>query len=97
MAAFVYLLECSNKTLYCGWTNDPENRLKVHNAGKGSRYTKAHLPVRMVYLEEMQDKRDALSREFFIKHLTRVEKLELLDSDLNLIKDKNFKFSEISL
>lgn len=93
MAAYVYLLKCSNNSLYCGWTNDPEHRLQVHNAGMGSRYTKAHLPVEMVYLEEMQSKNAALSREFQIKHLTKGQKLELVDSELNLLRTGKYQLN----
>ncbi|MBP5494226.1 MAG: GIY-YIG nuclease family protein [Lachnospiraceae bacterium] len=76
---YIYILECSDKTLYTGYTNDLENRLKAHNEGKGAKYTKSRLPVKMVYSEAFDDKKEAMSREWFIKHrLTREEKLELI-------------------
>ncbi|SDJ15240.1 putative endonuclease [Lachnospiraceae bacterium G41] len=76
---YIYILECSDKTLYTGYTNDLENRLKAHNEGKGAKYTKSRLPVKMVYSETFDDKKEAMSREWFIKHrLTREEKLELI-------------------
>ena len=76
---YIYILECSDKTLYTGYTNDLENRLKAHNEGKGAKYTKSRLPVKMVYYEAFDDKKEAMSREWFIKHrLTREEKLELI-------------------
>ena len=76
---YIYILECSDKTLYTGYTNDLENRLKAHNEGKGAKYTESRLPVKMVYSEAFDDKKEAMSREWFIKHrLTREEKLELI-------------------
>ena len=76
---YVYILECADKTLYTGYTNDLEKRLKAHNEGKGAKYTKNRLPVKIVYHEEFDDKKEAMSREWFIKHrLTREEKLELI-------------------
>ena len=76
---YIYILECADKTLYTGYTNDLENRLKAHNEGKGAKYTKSRLPVKLVYSERFDDKKEAMSREWFIKHrLTREEKLELI-------------------
>ena len=53
---YVYILECADKTLYTGWTVDLDNRLKVHNAGKASKYTRGRLPVKLVYYEAHNDK-----------------------------------------
>ncbi|MBR5917349.1 MAG: GIY-YIG nuclease family protein [Lachnospiraceae bacterium] len=76
---YIYILECADNTLYTGYTNDLENRLKAHNEGKGAKYTKSRLPVKLVYSETFDDKKEAMSREWFIKHrLTREEKLELI-------------------
>ncbi|MBR4720569.1 MAG: GIY-YIG nuclease family protein [Clostridia bacterium] len=78
-AYYIYILECADNTLYTGYTNDLENRLKAHNEGKGAKYTKSRLPVKLVYSETFDDKKEAMSREWFIKHrLTREEKLELI-------------------
>ena len=78
-AYYIYILECADNTLYTGYTNDLDNRLKAHNAGKGAKYTKSRLPVKLVYSESFDDKKEAMSREWFIKHrLTREEKLELI-------------------
>lgn len=73
-----YILECSDKTLYCGYTGDIDKRLKTHGSGKGAKYTRSRLPVRLVYLEEYATKREAMSREYAIKRLTRAEKLLLI-------------------
>ena len=76
---YIYILECADNTLYTGYTNDLDNRLKAHNAGKGAKYTKSRLPVKLVYSETFDNKKEAMSREWFIKHrLTREEKLELI-------------------
>ena len=75
---YVYILECSDKSLYTGWTVDIDNRLKVHNEGKASKYTRARLPVKLVYFEEYNNKIDAQKREWEIKQLTRDKKLKLI-------------------
>ncbi len=60
---FVYLLRCSDGSLYCGWTNDLKRRLAAHNAGKGAKYTKSRRPVKLVYFEECENKIAAMKRE----------------------------------
>lgn len=75
---FTYILRCSDGTLYTGWTNDLEKRLAAHNSGCGAKYTRTRLPVKVVYYESFEDKRDAMSREWHIKHMSRSEKLELI-------------------
>ena len=77
MPAFVYLLQCRDGSLYCGWTDDLERRVTTHNAGKGARYTRSRGPVRLVWSEEVSDRSAALKRELAIKRLTRAEKLAL--------------------
>ena len=77
MTCFCYILECSDGTLYTGWTTDPERRIKQHNKGVGARYTKTRRPVKLVYLEEQPDKITALKRERAIKALPRKKKMEL--------------------
>lgn len=77
---YTYILRCSDGTYYCGWTNDIENRLKTHNAGRGSKYTKVRLPVELVYYEEFETKEEAMSREWYIKKLSRAQKEELIKS-----------------
>ncbi|SJZ86868.1 GIY-YIG nuclease family protein [Anaerorhabdus furcosa] len=78
---YVYILECGNGSFYTGWTNHLEHRVQVHNEGKGAKYTKAHLPVKLVYVEEFEDKSEALRREYEIKQLTRSEKLMLISAN----------------
>ena len=75
---YVYLLECSDNTLYCGYTDDLKKRIKAHNDGKGAKYTKARLPVKLLYSEEYKTKSQALKREYQIKKLSRKEKINLI-------------------
>ena len=77
---YTYILECADGTYYCGWTNDLEKRIKTHNAGKGGKYTRARLPVKLVYYEEFDKKEEAQSREWHIKRLSRKEKEVLVNS-----------------
>ena len=76
-SAWVYLLRCSDDSLYCGWTTDVERRLKEHNAGKASRYTSRRLPVELVYRRQLVDRSAAMREEARIKRLTRPQKLTL--------------------
>ena len=75
---FVYILECADGSLYTGITKDLEARLRTHNAGKASRYTRARLPVRLVYAESQADRSAASIREAALKALPREEKLRLI-------------------
>ncbi|WP_312643466.1 GIY-YIG nuclease family protein [Hydrogenoanaerobacterium sp.] len=76
----VYMLRCNDDSLYTGWTNDLKNRIKAHSAGRGAKYTKARLPVKLVYREACTTKSAAMKREYAIKHLTKEQKLELIGS-----------------
>jgi putative endonuclease len=78
MSAFVYMVECADKTLYTGWTTDVDRRLKAHNAGRGAKYTRERGPVRLVYVEEMPNRRAAMKRELEIKRMRRTKKLALI-------------------
>ncbi len=75
---FVYVLECKDGTLYTGWTTNIEKRIREHNEGKGAKYTRSRYPVELKYFEEYKNKREALKREYFIKKLSRKEKIELI-------------------
>lgn len=75
---YVYIVECADTSLYTGATNDPDLRILQHNRGRASRYTRARLPVRLVYLEEVPDRSAALRRECAIKSLTRAQKGDLI-------------------
>ena len=75
---YVYILECADKSLYTGWTVDLDKRLKKHNEGTASKYTRARLQVKLVYYEIYDNKIDAQPREWYIKKLSRKEKLKLI-------------------
>lgn len=75
---YTYILKCSDNTLYTGYTNDLDKRINTHNSGKGAKYTRGRIPVKLVYMEEFQDKLDAQKRERTIKKLSRINKLKLI-------------------
>lgn len=76
--AYTYMVECQDGTLYTGWTNELEKRMLCHNEGKGAKYTRVRLPVRLVYYEVFATKSEAMKREYEIKHLNRKDKLQLV-------------------
>ena len=78
MGYWIYMLRCCDGSLYTGSTTDPMRRLKVHQSGKGAKYTRSRLPVELVYQEELADKSSALKREAAVKRLSREEKLQLI-------------------
>jgi len=75
---FVYILRCGDGSYYTGWTNNPARRLQAHQSGKGSRYTRSHLPVELVYLEECETKQQAMAREYAIKQLKKEDKRKMI-------------------
>mgnify|MGYP000941273996 CR=1 FL=1 len=77
---YTYIVKCSDKTFYTGWTNDLEKRIEMHNSGKGAKYTKARLPVELLYYEAFDTKEEAMSREWHIKRLSRSEKQKLIEA-----------------
>ena len=79
---YTYILECKDGTYYTGWTNNLEKRLKDHNASKGAKYTKARLPVELVYWEKHSTKQKAMQQEYAIKQLSRAQKLKLLPDEI---------------
>ena len=74
---YVYILRCSDGTLYTGWTNNLTKRISLHNAGRGAKYTKARRPVSLFYFETFPTKVEAMRREAAIKRLPREQKLAL--------------------
>lgn len=73
----VYIVECSDRSFYTGWTNNLEKRIETHNKGLGAKYTKSRLPVKLIYSEVFNTKEDAMKREYEIKRLTRRNKEKL--------------------
>lgn len=78
MSWYVYMLRCCDNSLYTGYTDDVKRREAVHNSGKGAKYTKSRLPVKLVYFEQYEDKSQALKRECAIKQLTKAQKERLV-------------------
>ena len=76
--AFVYLLRCSDDSLYCGWALDVEKRLAEHQLGTASRYTRSRLPVKLAWSMQVESRSAALREEARIKRLPRAEKLRLI-------------------
>ena len=71
---YVYVVECSDGTLYTGYTTDVERRVEEHNAGEGAKYTRGRTPVKVVHTEEFEDRGEAMSREATIKDMSHEEK-----------------------
>ena len=74
---YCYIVECADGTYYTGWAIDPEKRAEVHNKGRGAKYTKMRLPVKLVYVEQQPDRTTAMKRERAIKKMTRLQKQKL--------------------
>jgi putative endonuclease len=86
MAFYCYILECADGTFYTGWTIDPPRREKLHNAGRGAKYTRARRPVKMVYVEELPSRTDAMKRELAIKAMKREKKKMLVEESKQVHK-----------
>lgn len=76
---FVYIVKCSDGTLYTGITTDVNKRINTHNSGKGAKYTKTRLPVVLLISFEAGNKSEASKEEYRIKQLTKEEKLNLIN------------------
>lgn len=77
---YTYILQCSDGTLYTGYALDVEQRLIVHNKGKGAKYTRGRIPASLVYYECFETKKEALQRERQIKKLDRIGKTKLIQA-----------------
>jgi putative endonuclease len=82
---YAYVIRCSDGTYYTGWTNDLEKRMKAHNSGKGAKYTRARFPVALMHAEAFPTRREAQSREFAIKRLSRKGKERLIAGGASFI------------
>lgn len=85
---YTYIVECSDGTLYTGWTNNLEQRITVHNQGKGAKYTRSRLPVTLKYYEVFEKKEEAMRREYQIKQMKRREKEQLIRSSMEKFEKK---------
>ena len=79
MPHHVYVVECSDGSLYTGYTTDVDRRVNEHNAGEGAKYTRGRTPVELRHVETFEERSAALSREHAIKRLSRAAKVSLLD------------------
>ena len=78
MAWHIYIIECSDGSLYTGITKDLDKRITAHNDGRGAKYTKSRRPVRLRYSEPAADRKNASQREYAIKSLRKAEKMRLI-------------------
>ena len=78
MPYYFYILRCRDNSLYSGITNDLDRRVKVHNSGKGAKYTKSRRPVELVYSEKLKNKSEALKRESEVKKWNKAKKETLV-------------------
>jgi putative endonuclease len=76
---YIYVLECSDGTLYTGYTTDVQRRLEEHNSGQGAKYTRGRRPVKLRHQEAFESRSLAQKREYQIKQLPRSQKEELID------------------
>ena len=83
MSHYVYLVQCADGTLYTGYAKDVQQRVSVHNTGKGARYTRTRLPVTLLSSWHFPTRSAALKREYQIKQLTRQQKLALSKSSVH--------------
>ena len=77
---YIYLVRCSDDSLYCGWTTDLKRRIDAHNGDipGGAKYTRGRRPVTLVYAESFHQKQEAQRREYAIKRMTKTKKLRLI-------------------
>jgi len=80
---FVYILLCSDNSLYTGYSPDPKKRFLEHKRGKGGKYTRSHKPLKIIYTEEFATKSEALKREIEIKSWPRRKKITILKLSLS--------------
>lgn len=78
---YIYILLCADNTLYTGYTNNVQKRIKDHHTPKGSKYVRSRLPAKLVYTEKFKTKSEAMKREYEIKKMTRSKKLGLIGKD----------------
>lgn len=75
---YVYIAECNDGSYYTGYTSNIEKRIKAHNEGKGAKYTRGRIPVKLIYCEDCMTKSEALKREHQIKKLNKKQKIQLV-------------------
>ena len=81
--AYMYVVECCDASYYTGYTTDVKKRIAVHNSGKGAKYTRARLPVKLIYVEGFDSKEEAMSAEALLKRKKRPQKESYLNDNQN--------------
>lgn len=95
--SYTYIVECGDGSLYTGWTNHLEERMKCHNEGRGAKYTRSRLPVRLVHYEEFATKQEAMKREYAIKQLPRKDKLMLIEKQSVKVRKRCARIASLAL
>ena len=85
MKYYVYILFCADGTYYTGWTADVQKRLAVHNKGRGAKYTRGRLPVKLLWFDSFPNKSDAMKKEYALKQLSKREKQAITRGEVHKI------------
>jgi len=88
MPYYVYMLLCENNSFYTGYTGDLDSRIRLHENGKGARYTRMYKPKKLVYVEQFSSRKEAIRREKTVKRLNHQQKLELVNFQRRLKKKR---------
>ena len=89
---YIYVVECADKSFYTGYTIDIVRRIKLHNAKKGAKYTRARGPVTLVYFEEYETKSEATKAESSFKKLTRMQKEQYIFENISKEKENKIRY-----
>ena len=90
--SYIYVVECADKSFYTGYTTDIGRRIKMHNAKKGAKYTRARGPVALVYFEEFETKSEATKAESSFKKLTRMQKEQYIFENISKEKENKIRY-----
>ena len=90
--SYIYVVECADKSFYTGYTTDIVRRIKLHNAKKGAKYTRARGPVALVYFEEFETKSEATKAESSFKKLTRMQKEQYIFENISKEKENKIRY-----
>ena len=90
--SYIYVVECADKSFYTGYTIDIVRRIKLHNAKKGAKYTRARGPVTLVYFEEYETKSEATKAESSFKKLTRIQKEQYIFENISKEKENKIRY-----
>lgn len=90
--SYIYVVECADKSFYTGYTTDIVRRIKLHNAKKGAKYTRARGPVTLVYFEEYETKSEATKAESSFKKLARMQKEQYIFENISKEKENKIRY-----